>query len=135
MSVSVGRLGFRIEGVVSVIDAFENDAVRLHVSCDVQKFLGDFAGGKLCRLMVFLHAFSGEIIALHREEDLAFSMAYLHDFTIFRLCAAKRVLSIPVDGHDDESVNKPFIDEAFPIDAACDEQFIITGPVLRERNS
>ena len=67
--------------------------------------------------------------------DLAFSMADAHDFTIFSKCAAKRVFSVPVDGHDDETIDKSFIDKAFPIDAACDEQFVITGPVLCERNS
>ena len=80
MAASTGRW---IEGVVPVIDAFENDAVRLHIPCDVQKLLGDFTGGKIRRLDVFRNTFVSEIVGLDRKEDLALALADVHDFTIF----------------------------------------------------
>ena len=79
-SVSTGGW---IEGVVAIIDAFENDAVRLHLPCDVQQFLGDFTGGQFRCFDIFLNALMCEIVTLHREKDLAFSLTEAHDFTIF----------------------------------------------------
>ena len=127
-----GLRGGREEGVVPIIDAFEDDAIRLHLPCDVQKFLGDFAGWQFHYFNIFWNALVCEIIALHGKEDLAFALTEVHDFTIFGECATERVLSVPVDGHDDESVDEPFVHKAFPINAACDEQFVVVRAVRRK---